>query len=339
MEESHVDAAARLLGANDLDAAFPRLQQALVQDPANPRAHVLRGVYEARRGNLPGAVNAIEHAARLQPNDAGIQYNLALVLAQSQRATEARQAAERALAVNPSQGGARDLLERLGGAATPQPPAAPAAWAPAPASPAPAWATPSSAPTPPPLPVYPVSPSPVPTGIPNQTATAGGQPDSSGLRLPTGWPGAQTGDPASSGLRVPPPTDLVEGPLPAVGLRVARGLGWGPLYGQWWTLWSTISLFLWSGGNPRGNIILYVVILAVFNAFFGAITGLIIAVVGNRQQEISSRIGIGVGLCMCLLRAVIFQSGFQLFNLLFYFVTGRYVGTGLHERVMKPLTS
>lgn len=339
MEESHVDAAARLLGANDLDAAFPRLQQALIQNPANPRARVLQGVYEAKRGNLAAAVNAIEHAARIQPNDAGIQYNLALVLAQSQRAAEARQAAERALTVNPAHAGAKDLLARLGGAGTPQPPASAGAWTPATASPTPAasaWA-PSSNPPVPPHP--PGSPSPFPSGVQNQATSAPGQPASSGLQLPSGWPGAQTGSPGTSGLRVPPPADLVEGPLPAVGLRVARGLGWGPLYGQWWTLWSTLSLFLWSGGNPGGNIILYVVILAVFNAFFGAITGLIIAVVGSRQQEISSRVGIGVGLCMCLLRAVMFQSGFQLFNLLFYFVTGRYVGTGLHERVMKPLAS
>src|SRR5690349_10756556 len=43
----------------------------------------------------------------------------------------------------------------------------------------------------------------------------------------------------------PSPDLAVGGVAPGPGRRMARGMFWGILYGQWWTLWTIASEFIW----------------------------------------------------------------------------------------------
>ncbi|HTE19042.1 MAG TPA: tetratricopeptide repeat protein, partial [Armatimonadota bacterium] len=107
------DEGARLLQAGDPEGATSLLQQAIMQNPSDGRAHGLLGICHARRGDLPASIASLSEAARLMPNEAAVHYNLANVLFQAHRLPEARAGLERALALKPDHPGALQLLERV----------------------------------------------------------------------------------------------------------------------------------------------------------------------------------------------------------------------------------
>jgi hypothetical protein len=123
---------------------------------------------------------------------------------------------------------------------------------------------------------------------------------------------------------------------PSIGRRILRGMLWGVWYGQWWTLWSVLSLFLWGQGSFGAGLVLYVLLKAIVNGFFGSLAGLIIGAV-DASPSIGAAIGIGTGLVLCGAWALLFQNAMQLINFFFYFITGRFVGFGITGRVQKPV--
>jgi len=128
-----------------------------------------------------------------------------------------------------------------------------------------------------------------------------------------------------------------EGDPPSPGRRIMRGLMWGPVYGQWWTLWSVISLVIFNLGRlDVTDIILRSLVYLVGYGICGSLTGLIIGATGARDKA-AMGIGIGVGMLVMLIRAMMEQSPFRLISVFFYFVTGQYVGAGLGNRIHEPV--
>src|SRR5688572_15498176 len=50
---------------------------------------------------------------------------------------------------------------------------------------------------------------------------------------------------ASPEVETDPAAPVVNGTPPGPVRRITRGMLWGILYGQWWTLWTIIAGFLW----------------------------------------------------------------------------------------------
>ena len=64
---------------------------------------------------------------------------------------------------------------------------------------------------------------------------------------------------------------------PALGRRLMRGMLWGMCYGQWWTLWTLVSMFLWGHASLDGGLVFATVVMAVVFGFFGS---LVISTIG-----------------------------------------------------------
>jgi hypothetical protein len=123
---------------------------------------------------------------------------------------------------------------------------------------------------------------------------------------------------------------------PGLGKRLLTGLLWGGVYGQWWTFWKGLSILIWSMGSiPEPRLIL--VLMAVFVVMYaiaGTVTGLVIAFT-NGTRATGAIVGVVVGLALCGLEMLLNQNPFSLFNIFFFFVTGRFVGSGLAGRVWR----
>jgi hypothetical protein len=120
---------------------------------------------------------------------------------------------------------------------------------------------------------------------------------------------------------------------PGIGRRLVRGLLWGAIYGQWWTLFAIISPFIWGHGSfDLGVTMLYLVVYG----FFGSLTGLIIGAF-NASMGTGVALGVGVGLLLCALEALLSRDSGALIKVIFYFFTGRFVGAGITWRVQQPV--
>ncbi len=370
---SLLDDGIRALQAGEMDRALSLLNAAVASSPADGRAHGYLGICKARRGDLAGSVTSLQEAARLQPSDPMAQFNLAVALMQAQRTDEARAAFQAVLALDPSNAKAQQGLQQLGGTAPaqPAPTAAPPAWNPqargvdlsAPAGsydqtqpvstqpPGPATLTGEPyAPQPSMQPAQPLGGQPYqqPTQTfppPAQPYPPQGQPYQQpgyGAPQPSPYPPQPAG-----GMRYTPPVQQFApaGAPPSAGLRIARGLGWGFLWGQWWTVLNLFWAFVWGGVNSLGgkheNLVLMGVILGViFVLVFGvagAVVGLIIGAM-NAPVQTGAVIGIVFGLIFCGLEVVLggFQPG-MLINIFFWFYTGRYVGAKVAMHVQRPV--
>lgn len=130
------------------------------------------------------------------------------------------------------------------------------------------------------------------------------------------------------------------GAPPGLARRVLRGLGWGVIYGQWWTV-LTVAWDLFFGAT-RGDFsfdvrtILAVVIFAIVYGLAGGLTGLIIGA-SNAPMSAGASVGIGAGLLLCLLETLAMHNFGGLLNVFFYFFTGRFVGAGITWRVHQPV--
>lgn len=114
-----------------------------------------------------------------------------------------------------------------------------------------------------------------------------------------------------------------------VGQRLLHGLGWGALFGQWWTLWTVVwNLTGATHAGSMGNIQ-----YALFYAFFGAVAGAVIALM-DADAGLGMKIGIAVGVVACLVETFVFQSGTP-FYLIWYFFTGRFIGRNVALRLQR----
>jgi hypothetical protein len=300
----------RLLQAGDARAAADHLYQAVQQNPSDGRACGYLGIALIRVGEVSTGVAWLQEAARLQPTDSTAQYNLAVALTQAQRLAEAKAALQQALALDPNNAKARAALARL-------PADVPQAPAPAPAAPA----TPSSG--------YDLNSWPVqqaaPTPIPPSTGLAPPPPSNPGM-LYTPRAAAQIAD-------VSPPT----------GTRIARGLGWGALFGQWWTLWIVFwDFIIWPSARPGGSysmlvIIVGALILGIFFCIVGGLLGLIIGAM-DAMPDIGATIGIVFGLVLMALEMWL-GGGFRVINVFFWIFTGRFVGRNIAYRVQRRIAA
>lgn len=160
--------------------------------------------------------------------------------------------------------------------------------------------------------------------------------------------GGQPGSPGGFGQNPPPSIGMVYNPAvpqgprlaaPSAGLRFVRGVGWGALFGQWWTLWTIASQLLWHGMDKSTSTSVLVIIFLIYAAayaFFGAVAGLIIAGISADPAR-GAVVGIVVGLCVMGLEALIMGGLGSLINIFFYFITGRYVGSNIAARVGRPV--
>jgi hypothetical protein len=304
----------RLLQAGDYAGAIGKLQEALSHDPQDGKAHGLLGVCQARLGDLNAALQSLNTAAELQPTDPAAHYNLANALFQANRLEDAKAQAQQTLALNPEHENAKQLLTRIDAAHQPAPPAPTIGGAP---------------------------PLNVPTG------EVEGQPSAPWTLAPPMQqevppaPWAQTPpiQPApAGGLHFNPATAAVQHVPPSSGLRFMRGIGWGILFGQWWTLWTIISSFIWSQGKESTAVlIVYFVIMAFAYAFVGALVGLVIAGM-NADPGVGAIVGVVAGLLFCGLEVFVMHSAAGFINVIFYYFTGRYIGANIAARVQRPLT-
>lgn len=294
------DEGARLLQQGDVPGAIGKLQEAVMQDSKDAQAFSYLGIAYVRHGNLDAGVRALQGAASLQPDDPQIRYNLALALQHAHRPDEARTELLEVLRTHPEHTNARQLLARLG------------------AGPAPVEAPPGRGAVP--TQDYPAS----------NPSTAYGTP---GAVVTPAEPIASNGG-AGLEYRV---EHAAEGDPPSAGRRILRGLMWGPVYGQWWTLWSLISLviFRFSSLNPT-DVLIEALVYLIGYGFFGSLAGLIIGATGAREN-VAAGIGIGVGMLVMVLEYLLTGSAFQFINVFFYFITGRFVGAGLETRVHEPV--
>ncbi len=207
------------------------------------------------------------------------------------------------------------------------PPPNPGAGAP---PPMPSW-TPTGATTPPPMPSWsPVSApaNAAPTGEFPQPGMAPGVPMAPGGMPPASGAFPQS-PPAAGGLQyTPADAGISPGREPGIGKRLLRGWLWGIVYGQWWTLWTVISTFLWNADkfNPGATLV-----MAFIYGFFGSLTGIVIAAT-NAREGTAAGIGVAAGLLMMGLEVLI-GGALAFINIIWYFFTGRYVGAGLAGRV------
>lgn len=99
---------------NEPAKALAELETAAKLNPHHARALYNLGLARYAAGNSAGAIAALSDAEKADPHDPGIPYAQATILAQLGRLDEARQAARRALAIDPQDADAIHLLEQLG---------------------------------------------------------------------------------------------------------------------------------------------------------------------------------------------------------------------------------
>ena len=365
---SALDEGIRLLQANDFAGAIALLQQAVQQNPMEGRAHGYLGVAYARVGDLNASIYALQESARLQPQDSAAHYNLAVALAQAQQFPQARQALEHALVLDPGNARAQTALQSLP-ATVPQPAAptmSPSAVPPldlsVPASPpqqAYASAPPAYAPISAPLasPNYTSAPSPLapPPSAP-AVMSLNGEPVAA---LPSNYqtPPLQTGQPAMYPGAYPPPGNpaapgmggmqyapqsrpMSSSVPPSSGTRILRGLGWGALFGQWWTLW-VVFWDLIIGGSRHGGtnaviIIIGTIVLGLFFGFVGSIMGLIIGAIDG-MPDTGAIVGVIFGVLLMGAEYLLSGSTMIFVNIIFWALTGRFIGRNIAARVQQSV--
>jgi hypothetical protein len=314
-----LDEGIRALQSGDLDRADPLLNAAVAANPTDGRAHGYLGICKARRGDIAGSITSLQESARLQPSDATAQFNLAVALVQAQRTGEAREALQRVLTLDPSNSKALAALQQLDAASTAQ--------------------TPMSADVTAEMP-------PSSRGVDLSSSTGSYEMPAPGSTYPpqsypqTGFPPPGQPYPTQGTVTAP---SVVE---PSIGLRIARGIGWGFLCGQFWTALNLFWFFVWGGVDSASSgkgigllgtgIFLAILFFIVFG-FLGSLVGMIIGA-GNASVSTGAIIGVVAGLILCGLEFLMTGgNASSLVNVFFWFFTGRYVGANIAARVQQPV--
>lgn len=341
----------RLLQTGNFAAAAEFFHQATLADPTNGQAFGYFGITLARMGDLQNAIPALQYATQLQPTDAGSQYNLAIALMQAQRTAEARTALEQALRLNPAHAQARAALDSLPptisySTTTAFSATQPISPQPFQSDPQPEWssANPTAPAQLPPTtamsPQY--SPHFPPPGQPysnsGQPYTQAGQ-SAAQPGLPPSGPYA----PSTGGMQYTPrPRSAPTAVAPSMGLRLLRGLGWGALYGQWWTIWMIFWTLVWNFSDVTKDFGFALLLFGGFAVIFtvgGAVLGLILGLTGANPEG-GGFLGILMGLVFFGLEMWLSHaSPSSFYNVVFWFFTGRFIGTNIAARVTRAVSA
>ena len=321
-EDGELAEGIRLLQSGDNAGAANRFTRITEMNPVNGAAFAYLGVAQSRIGYFDAAVASMQEAARLKPGDPGAQYNLAIALRQLNRFEEARIALERALAMDSNHEHARAALATLPTATTQFPEAV-----------SEPIVVPAAAP-PPGLPPLPQAP-PDLAGFPPTAYPAYNEPvRTPGMALP----------PAQSmqGMVIPQQSIAPQkvGYAPSSSVRILRGLGWGALYGQWWTLLNVFWGLVYSKGDTGGlgAIVFLVFVFGIFFAVIGSLIGLIIGA-ANLKPDAAAIVGVVCGLILMGLEYWYSGSAGSFVNIFFWIFTGRFIGAGIALRVQRPVLS
>lgn len=364
----------RLLQVGDFAGAVVQLQQANRENPQDGRVLGYLGMAFARLGDLSNSVFALQEATRLLPQDSSAHYNLAVALIQSGRQAEARSALERSLALDPNNLKAQTAIQSLGASSfasgvvsgvasglpssAPEIPqttsyGAPVAGVPQP----PVSGIPTVVPIAPPSiyasppPVYgasDVSGASTPTvmslngeAVPNVTQlppSYQAPPVNVGVPPYAGQPpyGGPAGVPGPGGMQYNPSLrPVASSEPPGLGKRLLRGLGWGALFGQWWTLWIIVWEFVIHGGYLQRPLalLLATIFIGIFFAIVGGVLGLIIGALDSDEDQ-GMYIGIGCGLLLLGLEYWLSGGSAQIaLNIFFWVFTSRFVGRNISRHV------
>lgn len=109
----HYSLALALNETGESSRMMQELEQAVKCDPQFARAWYNLGLARSGQGDNPGALAALVRAESAEPSDPSAPYARATVLARMGRTTEARQAAQRVLELNPQFTPASDLIHQL----------------------------------------------------------------------------------------------------------------------------------------------------------------------------------------------------------------------------------
>lgn len=371
----------RLFQGNDLQGARTQFEEAIRANAADGKAHGYLGITLVRLGEQERGISELQEAVRLQPSDSSALYNLAVALVQVGRRDDARGALQYALSIDPTNIRVKTALDQLNSAPAPAQAAVysqqpgPVGH---PAADVTAYAAPPQAYPPPqqygaPQPQYGTSQQygaqqygapPQSGGQHFSTQTLHGvQPQYGAQPQQYGAPqqqygggqqygGQQYGGQQYGGQQMPYGVGInpsgVQAPgasqrtsLPTTGQRIGRGVGWGILLGQCWTLWLAIRVVLLGGNqsmamDPRiadlgpGNIIL---LAALLYAVMGAVTGLLIGLI-NADDDSGGIIGIVMGvLAMGAQYLLGGRSGISIvFGIFLAISIGRWVGQTLANK-------
>ncbi len=108
-----VEQATQSVQSGQFEGALQLVDQALAINPADPDAHILRGICLSQTGQPAAATEAFQRAMYLDPNSSKARYNLAVhQYAQGQK-SEALRLAREAASLDASHSGARQLISNL----------------------------------------------------------------------------------------------------------------------------------------------------------------------------------------------------------------------------------
>lgn len=291
------------IDAGEMDDAVTLLRNLLKQQPADGHLHALIGVCKSQQGLLDEAIKSLETAVILSAGDPVVELKLAGALLQAGRTDQAIWRAQRVLEADPNNQDAKGLLAHI--RANPGPPVS---------NSAPAVETPVPRPAPP---------------VPAPPAAAATSP------FPSPALGTQ---PTPQGYPFHAPTPMRAEP-PQLGLRLLRGLGWGLIYSQVWTVFAmVVVLFVALLATKVAVAMIAFLVLGFMNMAFHGVMGMLIGGVSalmNADEDTGGWIGMSVGF-LILLIGVVF--GFLFFwSVFFYIGLGRWVGRSVAAHVQKPI--
>jgi hypothetical protein len=133
---------------------------------------------------------------------------------------------------------------------------------------------------------------------------------------------------------------------PSSAQRIGRGIGWGILYAQVWTIYRAVGLLIFGGlaaatstNGQDATIIglgigVVLVLFALFHAVMGAVAGLLIGAT-NATEDSASVIGVVASLLMVGAQYLVgLRAGVGLIIGLFIAVSfGKYMGSNIAKKV------
>ena len=121
-EDSHIQQARALLRQRQPAEAVAVIRRRLAYAPGTAVEYSILGVALAESGDIEHALSALNQAAKMNPGDAAIAYNLGLLYRKAGQNAEAATCFEHALKLRPDYDAARRALESIPSAAPTQPP-------------------------------------------------------------------------------------------------------------------------------------------------------------------------------------------------------------------------
>lgn len=111
--QQFIEQATQSIQSGQFDGALQLIDQALALSPNEADAYILRGICLSQTGQPAAATEAFGKAIELDPNSAKARYNLAVHLYALGQKTEALKAAREAANLDPAHSGARQLITNL----------------------------------------------------------------------------------------------------------------------------------------------------------------------------------------------------------------------------------